>query len=68
MLHNCENIKKQPMEKDQEKKPIYRVRIILKIYSEPIDNIYTDVNQAIEKFISSQKEFPNCFQLEITRF
>jgi hypothetical protein len=56
------------MEKDQEKKTMYRVRIILKIYSEPIDNIYFDVNEAIDKFLSSQKEFPNCFQLEITRF
>jgi hypothetical protein len=68
MLHNCGNIKKQPMEKDQEKKQMYRVRIILKIYSEAIDNIYFDVNKAIDKFLSLQKEFPNCFQLEITRF
>jgi hypothetical protein len=68
MLHNCGHIKKQPMEKDQEKKPMYRVRIILKIYSEPIDNIYNDVNEAIIKFISLQVDFPNCFQLEITRF
>jgi hypothetical protein len=68
MLHNCGHIKKQPMEKDQEKKTMYRVRIILKIYSEAIDNIYFDVNEAIDKFLSLQKEFPNCFQLEITRF
>lgn len=53
---------------NQEKKTMFRVRIILQIFSEPIDNIYFDMNEALEKFIFLKNEFPNAFQLEITRF
>ena len=65
MLHNCENIKKQPMEKEKRK---YRVSCLLD------EETYLDIKyfekpeDAIHYFIELQIKFPDYFEIEIKSF
>jgi hypothetical protein len=63
MLHNCGHIKKQPMEKEK-----FNFRVsCLSNEIELLEVRYFNVfEEAIAFFLQLQKNYPNCFEVELT--